>query len=108
MNHTKSDTDPREDGFYMPGEWAEHSCCWMAWPCREGLWANAEGTQRAYADVANTIARFEPVKMLVPAHKLEEARGLLNDGVEIFERSSIAPSGSCPKACASAWAWRTH
>ena len=42
-------------------------------------------TQQAYADVANTIARFEPVKMLAPTHKLEAARALLNDGVEIFE-----------------------
>ncbi|MBW2542543.1 MAG: agmatine deiminase family protein [Deltaproteobacteria bacterium] len=71
----------------MPAEWAEHSCCWMAWPCREGFWGNAEATQRTYADVANTIARFEPVKMLAPAHKLESARVLLNEGVEIIEMS---------------------
>ena len=85
MSGSESRPDPRQDGFYMPGEWAEHSCCWMAWPCREGFWANAEATQRAYAIVANAIARFEPVKMLAPAHKLEAARALLNDGVEIFE-----------------------
>jgi agmatine deiminase len=59
----------------------------MAWPCREGFWGNAEATQRTYADVANTIARFEPVKMLAPAHKLESARVLLNEGVEIIEMS---------------------
>ncbi len=85
MSDQEPPTDPRNDGFYMPGEWVEHSCCWMAWPCREGLWANAEATQRTYADVANAIARFEPLKMLAPAHKLETARALLNDGVEIFE-----------------------
>jgi agmatine deiminase len=85
MSDTKSRPDPRDHGFYMPGEWAEHSCCWMAWPCREGFWANQEGTQQTYANVANAIARFEPVKMLAPAHKLESARVLLNDGVEIFE-----------------------
>ena len=79
--------DPRDDGFFMPAEWAEHSCCWMAWPCREGLWANSEATQRAYAEVANTIARFEPVKMIVPAPKLAAARALLGDGVEICEMS---------------------
>ena len=32
---------------------------------------------RTYADVANAIARFEPVKMLAPTHKLEAARALL-------------------------------
>ena len=85
MSDQEPPTDPRDDGFYMPGEWAGHSCCWMAWPCREGLWANAEATQRTYADVANAISRFEPLKMLAPARKLETARALLNDGVEILE-----------------------
>jgi agmatine deiminase len=56
----------------------------MAWPCRD-LWPNAEATQRAYADVANTIAHFEPVKMLVPRRKLEEARALLGEAVQILE-----------------------
>ena len=87
MSDTKSRPDPRDDGFYMPAEWAAHSCCWMAWPCREGLWANAEGTQQAYANVANAISRFEPVKMVAPTHKLEAARSLLGDGVEIIEMS---------------------
>ncbi len=85
MKHAIPDQQPRENGFYMPAEWTAHSCCWMAWPCRESVWANAEATQRAYADVANTIARFEPVKMLVAVHKLENARSLLGDGVEIIE-----------------------
>lgn len=77
--------DPRDEGFYMPAEWQEHSCCWMAWPCREGVWANAEATQQAYANVANAIARFEPVKMLAPAHRLSEARAKLATGVEVIE-----------------------
>jgi agmatine deiminase len=51
------------------------------------MWANLEGTQQTYADVANAIARFEPVKMLAPTHKLEAARALLNDGVEVIEMS---------------------
>jgi agmatine deiminase len=51
------------------------------------MWANLEGTQQTYADVANTIARFEPVKMLAPTHKLEAARALLNDGVEVIKMS---------------------
>ena len=31
---------PRENGFRMPAEWAAHSRCWMAWPCREELWGD--------------------------------------------------------------------
>ncbi|MEL7186658.1 MAG: agmatine deiminase family protein, partial [Pseudomonadota bacterium] len=34
---------------------------------------------------ANAIAQFEPVKMCVPPHKLEEATALLGNGVEIVE-----------------------
>lgn len=69
----------------MPAEWAHHRCCWMAWPCRQGVWANARATQTAYASVANAIARFEPVRMLVPASKVSAARSLLHHGVEIIE-----------------------
>jgi agmatine deiminase len=49
------------------------------------MWGDADATQKAYADVANAIARFEPVKMLAPAHKLEVARALVSSGVEIIE-----------------------
>jgi agmatine deiminase len=85
VNPDEQTEDPRDLGLYMPGEWTVHSCCWMAWPCREGMWADAIATQRDYANVANTIARFEPVKMLVPACKVSDARMLLNDVVEIIE-----------------------
>ena len=77
--------DPRDAGHYMPAEWTDHSCCWMAWPCREGLWANELQTQQDYANLANTIARFEPVKMLAPQHKIKEASLLLGNGVELIE-----------------------
>ena len=77
--------NPKDQGFYMPAEWVEHSACWMAWPSRAGLWANQESIQREYAEVANTIARFEPVKMLVPANKLAAAKALLGPGVHIVE-----------------------
>lgn len=77
--------DPRDFGYFMPAEWAPHTCCWMAWPCREGLWADDAATMKDYANVANAIARFEPVRMLMPPHKLESARSMLRDGVEIVE-----------------------
>ena len=77
--------DPRNYGFYMPGEWTEHACCWMAWPCRSGMWGDSQATQKAYAEVANTIARFETLRMLVPPHKLDSARALLDTGIEVIE-----------------------
>ncbi len=75
--------DPRDVGLYMPGEWAPHTCCWMAWPCREGLWADSRATMQDYANVAAAIARFEAVKMLVPPGKEGQAGALLGEGVEI-------------------------
>jgi agmatine deiminase len=83
MSSTTQNRDPRDLGYFMPGEWTPHTCCWMAWPCRAGLWSDAQATMHDYANVANAIARFEPVRMLVPAHKVEEASGLLGANVEI-------------------------
>ena len=75
---------PIDDGFYMPAEWARHTCTWMAWPCRKGMWSDEQATRRSYADVANTIARFEPVKILMQSRHVDDARGLLGDNVEII------------------------
>ena len=77
--------DPRDLGYFMPGEWSEHDCCWMAWPCRTGLWANNENTMQEYADVANAIVKFEPVKMLVPPERIADAEKFLNKSIKIFE-----------------------
>ena len=64
---------PRDKGFFMPAEWAPHRRCWMAWPCREGLWGkHFEEAKEAYAEVANAIAQFEPVTMIAPPDELAE------------------------------------
>ncbi len=76
---------PVDAGFYMPAEWAPHTCCWMAWPCRKGLWADDAGTAEEYANVANVIARFEPVRMLAPAERIAAARALLGTNVTLIE-----------------------
>ncbi len=65
MTHTV-DT-PKQAGFYMPAEWHRHTRCWMAWPCHVQTWQTV-GLQRArlaYARVAQAIAQYEPVVMLV-------------------------------------------
>lgn len=87
MKIWESNVDPRDLGYYMPAEWAEHSCCWMAWPCRAGLWADDVATMQDYANVANMINRYEPVKMLTPPEKAADARRLLDDSVEVIEMS---------------------
>lgn len=80
-----SAADPRDLGFYMPGEFAPHTCCWMAWPCRTGLWGDDQKVAREYADVANAIARFEPVMMLAPLSSADAARALLGNNVTVIE-----------------------
>jgi agmatine deiminase len=76
--------DLRIAGWYMPAEWTPHDGCWMAWPCRDP-WAKSPGVQRDYANVANTIARFETVRMLAPPHLVAAARALLNANVTLIE-----------------------
>ena len=71
--------------FYMPAEWEEHERCWMAWPCREGMWADSKAVNANYAAVAHAIAEFEPVTMVVPARKLADARDLLGADIDILE-----------------------
>ncbi|MFT5350169.1 MAG: agmatine deiminase, partial [Gammaproteobacteria bacterium] len=76
---------PADSGFYMPAEWTPHSCTWMAWPCRDGMWKNEPATRQAYANVANAIAQFEPVKMLASPRHVNGARDHLDEGVEVVE-----------------------
>ncbi len=79
--------DPRDLGLFMPGEWEKHTCCWMAWPARVDLWPNIEATIKSYADVANAIAEFEPVNLLVLSSMLDDAKAYLSKNVEIIEMS---------------------
>lgn len=42
---------PKQDGFYMPGEFAPQERVWMIWPERRDNWRdNAEPAQKAYAE----------------------------------------------------------
>lgn len=73
-------------GFHMPAEWEPHERCWMAWPCRLEVWGDRlAGTQQAFADVANTIADFEPVTMLALPQDIENASRLCSDKVFVLQ-----------------------
>ena len=74
----------KDAGFSMPAEWERHERCWMAWPCFEALWGpHLDGAQRGFADVARTIAQYEPVTMLAPESALEQAASLCGESVTI-------------------------
>jgi agmatine deiminase len=76
---------PREAGFRMPAEWEPHARCWMAWPDREDLWGDTlQRAQAGYASVAQAIAGFEPVTMIISPASLTEAARLCGPLVNTF------------------------
>ncbi len=79
-------TTPREAGFSMPAEWAPHARCWMAWPCRQEAWGDVglDEARRAYAEVAQAIARFEPVTMICRPDHLAQASLLCGPGIAVL------------------------
>jgi agmatine deiminase len=76
---------PREDGLAMPAEWAPHAATYLEWPTRLDLWGDLfEPATHDYAEVANAIAAFEPVVMVVNPEQASEARSRLSEGAEIL------------------------
>lgn len=71
--------------FFMPAEWHPHDACWMAWPCRSSLWGdNYNAACHAYATVANAIADYESVNMLIPEERLQQARLLCSESIRLI------------------------
>ncbi|HEU5018108.1 MAG TPA: agmatine deiminase family protein [Pseudolabrys sp.] len=60
----------------IPAEWEPHECCWMAWAVHsEWDEAAASKIKRELSQVIQTIARYEPVRVLAPRGvQLHEAR----------------------------------
>ena len=57
---------PRALGFFLPAESSPHSATWLAWPDDDALWMGClERVREEFAALVNTIARFEPVHLLV-------------------------------------------
>lgn len=57
---------PRHLGFGMPAEWAPHAATWTAWPYDDEKWLGyLEPVRQEFAAFVNTLARFEPVHLVV-------------------------------------------
>jgi agmatine deiminase len=83
------DSDPRRDGYRMPGEFEPHSGCWMLWPERPDNWRlGGKPAQQAFVAVATAIAGSEPVSVGVSAGQYANARRLLPPAVRVVELSS--------------------
>ena len=87
MTATAPTDTPLDHGFRMPPETAPQERMLMAWPCRRELWrSELEAARRDYAEVANAIAAFEPVTMVVPnGAAAAEARAMLAGGVDLVD-----------------------
>ncbi|MCU1537570.1 MAG: agmatine deiminase, partial [Humibacillus sp.] len=82
-------TEPSPAGWLMPSETAEHDATWMAWPSSGYTLGDTseevETARRTWATVANAVAGFEPVRMVVAPGDVAVARALLHPDVELLE-----------------------
>jgi agmatine deiminase len=82
-------TEPRRDGYRMPGEFEPHAGCWMLWPERPDNWRlGAKPAQDAFVGVATAIAGSEPVSVGVSAAQFANARRRLPPAIRVVEISS--------------------
>ncbi len=80
---------PKQDGFWMPGEFEEQEQVWMIWPERSDNWRNGgKNAQEAFSEVAKAISRFAGVVMLTSAAQYENCRNRLPQQIAVVEMSS--------------------
>lgn len=81
-------TNARAAGFYLPEESDPHERTFMQWPVNRQVHPDRvflDMLQQAIADIANAIAEFEPVVMLMDRRFESAARRKLSDAVEIWD-----------------------
>lgn len=73
---------PFDDGFTVPAEWALHARCWMAWPTRAESWGeHLDAARECVAELANTVAEFEPVSIITKPKNVAEVSLATGSGV---------------------------
>ncbi|MGI9463018.1 MAG: agmatine deiminase family protein, partial [Aestuariivirgaceae bacterium] len=79
---------PHQPGFWLPEESELHLRTFMQWPVSRKVHPDPvflEMLQQSIADIANTIAAFEPVVMLMDSAHQTAARRKLGSNVEIWD-----------------------
>ena len=92
MTHFTPDAaTPRQLGFAMPPEWALHAATWLGWPADDELWfGHLDAVRGEFAQLVRTIARFEPVHLLVrDAESEQDARARLAGTAVTFQRQPL-------------------
>lgn len=76
---------PQDLNYRMPPEWGVHERTFMEWPVNEEQWPGGyQDVCRAYAEVARSIAGFEPVTMIARPELAREAAFLCGPDVDIL------------------------
>ena len=82
-------TTPKQDGYRMPAEFEPQQGVWMLWPERNDNWRDGgKPAQKAFADVAKAIARFEKVTVGASVRQYQNARAKLPDNIRVVELES--------------------
>ena len=69
----------------MPAEFEQHQSTMMCWPSRDDIWdGQIAVAERAYAELANVIAAYEPVTMVVDPKHIERAESMCSTGVNVI------------------------
>ena len=87
QSHSK---EPGDQGqWFMPDEGEAHKRTWMAFGASEEIWGEEllPEVRRNLATIAQTIAKYEPVSMLVRESEVELARELVGPSIDLV----IAP-----------------
>lgn len=78
----ESESTPKKDGFYMPGEYEEQERTWILWPHRSDVWrCGAKPAQKVFTEIIKTIARFQPITVGVNTEDFPAVCEIF-DGVE--------------------------
>lgn len=88
MERLKAERTPKQDGFFMPAEFAPHHGCIMIWPERPGSWPDGAGPARkAFQKIIKTIAQSEHMYLAVGKNGKESAKEMLKDvqNLTLFE-----------------------
>lgn len=73
-HNMKLRTSPRQDGFFMPAEFAPHDGCLMIWPSRPGSWGkDPKDARLAFTAIIQAIAESERVYLVASDVSAREA-----------------------------------
>jgi len=77
---------PKQDGYFMPAEFAPHHGTILIFPERPGSWANgAKDARRAFSEIAARLSECEQVYMLVNPDSKAMAAEMLPASVKLLE-----------------------